>query len=40
VISLIGLNEKALEHISDAAERLAEAEGLTAHAQAVRKRRS
>ncbi len=39
VISLVGLNETALERTRDAAMLLAEAEGLTAHAQAVRKRR-
>lgn len=38
VISLIGLNEAALRRISPAALRLAEAEGLTAHAAAVRRR--
>jgi histidinol dehydrogenase len=38
VISLIGLNQTAADRIGDAAELLAEAEGLSAHAQAVRKR--
>jgi histidinol dehydrogenase len=38
VISLIGLNEAALQRIGPAAIRIAEAEGLTAHAEAVRKR--
>ena len=38
VISLVGLNERALRRIGPAAVRLAEAEGLTAHAAAVRAR--
>ncbi len=38
VISLVGLNEAALQRIGPAAARLAEAEGLFAHAAAVRKR--
>jgi histidinol dehydrogenase len=38
IISLIGLNETALERIGPAAARLADAEGLTAHAAAVRRR--
>lgn len=38
VISLIGLNESALQRIGPAAQKLAEAEGLTAHAAAVRRR--
>jgi histidinol dehydrogenase len=38
VISLIGLNEAALRRIGPAAIRIAEAEGLTAHAAAVRAR--
>jgi histidinol dehydrogenase len=38
VISLIGLNEAALRRIGPAAIRIAEAEGLTAHAAAVRVR--
>lgn len=38
VISLVGLNEEALRRIGPAAERLAQAEGLTAHAAAVRTR--
>lgn len=38
IISLIGLNEQALERIGPAAIRLAEAEGLFAHAAAVRAR--
>ena len=38
VISLVGLNEAALARIGPAAMRLAEAEGLTAHAAAVRAR--
>ncbi len=38
VISLIGLNEQALQRLGPVAQRLAEAEGLTAHAAAVRKR--
>jgi histidinol dehydrogenase len=38
VISLVGLNEAALRRIGPAAARLAEAEGLTAHAAAVRAR--
>jgi histidinol dehydrogenase len=38
VISLIGLNDKGLSEIADAAARLADAEGLTAHANAVRLR--
>ncbi len=38
VISLVGLNPAGLEHIGPAAVRLAEAEGLLAHAAAVRAR--
>jgi histidinol dehydrogenase len=38
VISLVGLNEAALQRIGPAAARLAHAEGLTAHAAAVRAR--
>jgi histidinol dehydrogenase len=38
IISLIGLNEAALQRIGPAAIRIAEAEGLTAHAAAVRAR--
>ncbi len=38
LISVIGLNEQALQHIGPAAEVLARAEGLTAHAAAVRRR--
>ena len=38
VISLIGLNEAALRRIGPAAQRIAEAEGLFAHAAAVRVR--
>src|SRR6266508_1164756 len=38
VISLVGLNDDALKRIGPAAIRLAEAEGLTAHAAAVRAR--
>jgi histidinol dehydrogenase len=38
IISLVGLNEAALQRLGPAAERLARAEGLTAHAAAVRKR--
>jgi histidinol dehydrogenase len=38
IISLVGLNESALRRIGPAAERLALAEGLTAHAAAVRQR--
>jgi histidinol dehydrogenase len=38
VISLVGLNERALQRIGPAAIRIAEAEGLTAHAAAVRAR--
>jgi histidinol dehydrogenase len=38
VISLVGLNEEALRRIGPAAARIAEAEGLTAHAAAVRAR--
>jgi histidinol dehydrogenase len=38
LISLIGLNETALRRIGPAAIRIAEAEGLTAHAAAVRAR--
>ncbi|HEY0736210.1 MAG TPA: histidinol dehydrogenase [Herpetosiphonaceae bacterium] len=38
IISLVGLNESALRRIGPAAERLALAEGLTAHGAAVRKR--
>ncbi len=40
VISLVGLNEAALQRIGPAAARLADAEGLTAHAAAVRARLS
>lgn len=38
VISLFGLSEKEAQAIAPAAQRLAEAEGLTAHASAVKKR--
>jgi histidinol dehydrogenase len=38
LISIIGLNEQALASIGPAAETLAQAEGLTAHAAAVRHR--
>lgn len=38
VISLVGLNESALQRIGPAAARLADAEGLSAHAAAVRAR--
>ncbi|MEZ4867784.1 MAG: histidinol dehydrogenase [Caldilineaceae bacterium] len=38
LISVIGLNEEALGGIADAAARMADAEGLTAHAAAVRRR--
>jgi histidinol dehydrogenase len=38
VISLVGLNDSALQRIGPAAARLAEAEGLTAHAAAVQRR--
>lgn len=38
VISLIGLNESALQRIGPVAQRLAEAEGLHGHAAAVRRR--
>ncbi len=38
LISVIGLNEQALQRIGPAAEVLARAEGLTAHAAAVRRR--
>jgi histidinol dehydrogenase len=38
VISIVGLNERALQAIGPAAEILAQAEGLTAHAAAVRRR--
>ncbi len=38
VISLVGLNERGLAEIGDAAARIADAEGLTAHASAVRLR--
>ena len=38
VISLVGLNEAALQRLGPVAQRLAEAEGLTAHAAAVRRR--
>ena len=38
IISLVGLNDSALRRIGPAAERLALAEGLTAHGAAVRKR--
>jgi histidinol dehydrogenase len=38
IVSVIGLNERALQAIGPAAEILANAEGLTAHAMAVKKR--
>lgn len=38
LVSVIGLNEQALQAIGPAAEELAQTEGLTAHAAAVRKR--
>lgn len=38
LVSVIGLNEQALQSIGPAAEILAETEGLTAHAAAVRRR--
>jgi histidinol dehydrogenase len=38
IVSIIGLNEKALQRIGPAARTLAHAEGLTAHAAAVQKR--
>jgi histidinol dehydrogenase len=38
IISLVGLNDRAFGAIGDAAARIAEAEGLTAHANAVRLR--
>lgn len=38
IISLVGLNDQALQRLGPAAARLAEAEGLTAHAAAVRRR--
>jgi histidinol dehydrogenase len=38
VISLVGLNDQALRRIGPAAARIAEAEGLTAHAAAVKAR--
>ena len=38
IISVIGLNDQALQKIGPAAETLANAEGLTAHAAAVHKR--
>lgn len=38
VISLIGLNEQALQRLGPVAQRLAQAEGLTGHAAAVRRR--
>jgi len=38
IISLVGLNESALQEIAPAAEVLANAEGLTAHASAVHQR--
>jgi histidinol dehydrogenase len=38
IVSLVGLNEQALQAIGPAAEILAETEGLTAHAAAVRRR--
>ena len=38
VISLIGLNESALQRLGPVAQRLAEAEGLHGHAAAVRRR--
>ncbi len=38
IVSIIGLNDAALAEIGPAAETLARAEGLTAHAEAVRRR--
>ena len=38
IVSVVGLNEAALQEIGPAAETLAQAEGLTAHAAAVRRR--
>jgi histidinol dehydrogenase len=38
LVSIIALNERALQAIGPAAEVLAQAEGLTAHAAAVRRR--
>ena len=38
IISLVGLNEAALQRIGPAAARIADAEGLAAHAAAVRQR--
>jgi histidinol dehydrogenase len=38
IISIIGLNEAAVQRLGPPAVQLAEAEGLTAHAAAVRKR--
>jgi histidinol dehydrogenase len=38
IVSIIGLNDEALADIGPAAETLARAEGLTAHAEAVRRR--
>lgn len=38
IVSVIGLNDRALQEIGPAAETLANIEGLTAHAAAVRKR--
>jgi histidinol dehydrogenase len=38
IISVIGLNEQALQKIGPSAETLARTEGLTAHAAAVRRR--
>lgn len=38
IISLVALNERALDQVGEAAARLADAEGLTGHASAVRMR--
>jgi histidinol dehydrogenase len=38
IISIVGLNDEALDKIGAAAQTLAEAEGLTAHAAAVARR--
>ena len=38
IVSIIGLNEQALQAIGPTAQRLARAEGLTAHAAAVERR--
>ena len=38
IISIVGLNDAAFAQIGPAAETLAQAEGLTAHAAAVAKR--